>query len=59
MRVDILMSVPGVVFDDAWQGCEEVTIEGVIVPFISKLHLIESKHAAGRPQDLLGAQALE
>ena len=59
IRVDILMSVVGVTFDIAWRQREQVSIEGVVVPFISKHHLIICKRATGRPQDLLDANALE
>ena len=59
VRVDILMSIPGLDFDEAWEQRAEVDFEGVLVPFIAKRHLIISKRAAGRPQDLLDADALE
>lgn len=53
IRVDILMSIPGVNFDEAWPKREIVALEGVTIPFISKEDLIESKKASGRPQDNL------
>lgn len=59
VRVDILMSVPGLVFEDAWQQREIVNFDGVMLPFISKAHLITSKRASGRPQDLIDADILE
>ena len=59
VRVDILMSVPGLSFDEAWQQHEIVDFDGVMLPFISKCHLILSKRASGRPQDLIDADALE
>jgi len=59
VRVDILMSIPGLNFEEAWEQREEVDFEDVIVSFISKSHLIISKRAAGRAQDLLDAEALE
>jgi len=53
--VDILPSIDGVVFDQAW----ERRVEGLIDPasgltafFISKADLISSKLAAGRTRDL-------
>jgi hypothetical protein len=58
VRVDILMSVPGLNFEDAWGRREMVDFDGVMVPFISKQDLITSKIATGRPQDLLDAQLL-
>jgi hypothetical protein len=58
VRVDVLMSVPGVRFAEAWPRRDEVMLSGVGVPFISKADLIRAKRAAGRPQDLLDLDAL-
>lgn len=59
VRVDILMSIPGLSFKDAWEKREEVNFDGVLLPFISKQDLIASKRASGRPQDILDAEVLE
>lgn len=59
VRVDILMGVDGIDFLTAWSGRNEVDFDGLVVPFISKEHLIQVKRAAGRPQDLLDADSLE
>ena len=59
VRVDILMSIPGVTFDEAWAQREEVSFDGVRMPFISKQHLILAKRAAGRAQDLIDVDLLE
>jgi hypothetical protein len=58
LRVDILMSIDGVEFDDAWARRVESTIGDVEALFISKEDLIAAKTAAGRPQDLLDVQTL-
>lgn len=58
VRVDILMSLPGLEFEAAWGRRVEVDFDGVPVPFISKQDLITSKLASGRPQDLIDADAL-
>ena len=58
MRVDILMSIPGVDFDDAWGRHELLTIGGIDMNFISKEDLIASKKASGRPQDLIDVENL-
>lgn len=58
VRVDILMSIAGLKFDEAWERRVAVDFDGVIVPFISKQDLITSKIATGRPQDLIDAQLL-
>ena len=58
MRVDILMGIPGLTFDNAWQHRVEVDFDGLLVKFISREDLITSKKASGRPQDLIDADLL-
>lgn len=53
--VDILPSIDGVVFDEAWARRIESVIDpdaGLTAFFISRDHLIASKLAAGRMRDL-------
>lgn len=58
MRVDILMGIPGIEFEEAWDKRVEVDFDGLMVPFISKEDLITAKRASGRPQDLIDADTL-
>jgi len=58
-RLDIMMSIPGVQFESAWQRREEVDLEGLAVPFIARADLIHSKKVSGRPQDLIDVENLE
>jgi predicted nucleotidyltransferase len=58
MRVDILMGVPGVAFEPAWQRRVEVDFDGLLVKFIAREDLIAAKKASGRPQDLIDAELL-
>jgi hypothetical protein len=58
VRVDILMSIPGLRFGQAWERRVMVDFDGIMVPFIAKQDLITSKIATGRPQDLIDAQLL-
>jgi hypothetical protein len=58
LRVDILMSIDGVEFSDAWARRVESTIGDLEAFFISKEDLIAAKMAAGRPQDLVDVQIL-
>ena len=51
-RIDILTSIDGVNFDEAWQRRFEIEIDGRTVSFIGRHDLIVNKTAAGRPQDL-------
>ena len=59
VRVDILMSIPGLRFEPCWERRVEVDFDGVTTHFISKQDLIASKLAAGRPQDLLDVEVLK
>jgi hypothetical protein len=59
LRVDVLMSIPGVSFAEAWQNRETITLSKTEMHFISKSDLIKAKRAAGRPQDLLDLENLE
>jgi hypothetical protein len=58
LRLDVMMSIPGLTFETAWANREEVQLEGLVIPFISKTDLIKSKEASGRPQDLIDAKEL-
>ncbi len=59
LRVDILMSIPGVNFERAWADRRLTELFGVTVPVISKAHLIESTRASGRTTDMADIEALE
>jgi len=58
VRVDILMGIPGLEFDSAWQHRVEVNFDDLIVRFVSREDLIQAKRASGRPQDLIDADLL-
>lgn len=58
VRVDILMGIPGGIFEQSWQNRNEVDFDGLMVPFISKQDLIKVKQASGRPQDLIDIELL-
>lgn len=51
-RIDLLTSISGVNFEDAWLRRLDVEIEGEVVGFIGREDLIANKRAVGRPQDL-------
>lgn len=59
LRVDVMTSVTGVTFDQAWKNRIVVKIAGMNVPVIGREQLIQNKRASGRPKDLLDVQALE
>ena len=58
-RIDLLTSIDGVDFDEAWRDRTVVEIEGLRIPVLSRRHLILNKRAVGRPQDLADAARLE
>ncbi len=57
-RLDIMMSIPGVEFEQAWKKRQESNVAGLCIPFISRDHRLRAKIASGRPQDLLEAENL-
>jgi len=58
-RIDILTTIDGVAFADAWAERVMSTVDGVTFPMISKHHLLVNKRATGRPQDLADVTRLE
>jgi len=57
-RIDILMSITGIAFEEAWQHRVQSTYGGVPIYLISREDLITAKKASGRPQDLLDLERL-
>lgn len=58
VRIDLLTSISGVGFEEAWAGRVEVPIEGVNVGVLGRKELVLNKRATGRPKDLLDAESL-
>lgn len=58
-RVDVLMSVDGLHFEDAWPNRQEASLGGVRAWFIGRQDLIRNKRAVGRHIDLHDAELLE
>jgi len=58
-RIDVLTSISGVRFDEAWEAREIGRLDDMEVPILSREHLITNKRATGREKDLLDAQLLE
>jgi hypothetical protein len=59
LRIDIMTSIDGVVFDEAWGSRVESRYGNHTVNFISREHLIANKRASGRKQDLFDLESLE
>ncbi len=58
LRVDIMMSIPGIEFDQAWTNRKAVELDDLKIHFISRSDLIRSKEASARPQDKIDADNL-
>jgi hypothetical protein len=58
-RIDILTSISGVSFEQAWNRRIVDKLEDIPSTIIHRDDLIASKRAAGRPQDLADARKLE
>jgi hypothetical protein len=58
-RIDIVTSIDGVGFQDAWPGRTATVYGDQAVPVIGLADLIRNKRASGRPQDLLDLEILE
>jgi hypothetical protein len=57
-RIDILTSIEGVQFDEAWSRRVVLELDGILVPFIGRDDLLTNKRVAGRPQDIADVERL-
>ena len=58
VRIDIINSIEGVEFEDAWPDRTIARLGDQSVPVLSRRHLIINKKAAGRLQDLADVERL-
>jgi len=58
-RIDILTSIDGVEFDEAWPRRKTIEVEGRQFGVIGKDDLLANKKATGRPRDLADVAWLE
>jgi hypothetical protein len=59
LRIDIMTSISGVPFRDAWKGRLRARIGTTEVPFLGVAELKRNKLASGRPKDLADLALLE
>lgn len=59
LRIDVITSIDGVDFAEAWPDRLETSFGGVPAFVISRHHLIRNKKTAARLQDLADVQQLE
>lgn len=57
-RVDVLTSIEGVGFADAWPNRMASDFDGIPAPVISRQDLLTNKRTVGRPQDLVDVSNL-
>lgn len=57
-RIDIITKIDGVEFQKAYPDKQEIEIEDIKIPFISKEDLIKNKESTGREKDKLDAKYL-
>lgn len=57
-RIDIMTSVSGLVFEEAFRDSVLIVIEGIEVHVLSGEDLMRNKRAAGRTKDLADVEAL-
>ncbi|HEY6326512.1 MAG TPA: hypothetical protein VIW73_08410 [Candidatus Cybelea sp.] len=55
IRIDVLTSITGVDFEEAWPKRIEVERDGLLVPFIGVDEFLKNKDATGRDQDRVDA----
>jgi predicted nucleotidyltransferase len=58
-RIDILTSIDGIKFEDAFLRSEKINIDGIPIHVLSIPDLITNKRATGRTKDLADAEMLE
>ena len=58
-RIDLITDIDGVDFSEAYSSRENIDIEELKLPFISKENLIKNKKSTGRDKDLLDVKYLE
>jgi len=58
-RIDLLTTVDGLEFDEAWVNRTEVEMSGITAMVVSIQDLIRNKRASGRPRDLADVAWIE
>ncbi len=58
VRIDLLTSISGVGFEEAWAGRISAFVDGVTFGVLGREELLRNKRATGRPKDLLDVESL-
>jgi hypothetical protein len=59
VRIDLLTSISGVAFEQAWAGRTHASVDGAGFGVLGREELLRNKRTTGRPKDLLDASTLE
>ena len=57
-RIDLLTSITGVTFDEAWPDRATHTVDDIAIPFLGRSSLVVNKRAVARLKDLADLEAL-
>lgn len=57
-RIDVMTSISGVDFDDAWSNRLIADLDGLRADVIGREELLQNKIASGRPKDIIDAEIL-
>ena len=57
-RIDLLTSISGVEFDEAFPARVIHHVAGLAIPFLGRADLVRNKHATGRAKDVADLEAL-
>jgi hypothetical protein len=57
-RIDLMTSITGVTFDEAWETRCPGHLDGIPVTFIGRAALLRNKEATGRSKDRIDAEEL-
>jgi hypothetical protein len=59
LRIDIMTSISGVSFRQAWRGRVTANLDGLGIGFLGRAEFLRNKTASGRPKDLLDIALLD
>jgi hypothetical protein len=59
LRIDVMTSISGVRFEDAWRGRIRARVAGIPVGFLGRAEFLRNKKASGRAKDLLDIALLK
>lgn len=58
-RIDVLTSISGVSFEEAWPRRMTVAMEGLEIPVLGREDFLRNKRAVGRPKDMADIALME